>query len=216
MNGDVVLRGVRQCLVVAPHTDDEFGCAGTIVRMRRLGIAVRYLALSKCTASVPAGYPENVLEVECRAATKSLGIAPDAVEILDFPVRHFSEKRQDILEKLVAVNRAHGPDLVLLPSTSDIHQDHATTAMEGLRAFKHSTVLGYELPQNTTAFPNTAFVALSQDDLDRKIAAMTEYRSQHHRPYAAPEFITGLARVRGVQANTALAEAYEVMRLILR
>ena len=39
------------------HTDDEFGCAGTVGRLTDAGAHVRYLALSDCAASVPAGFP---------------------------------------------------------------------------------------------------------------------------------------------------------------
>ena len=35
-----------------------------------------------------------------------------------------------------------------MPSLNDIHQDHATIAQEGLRAFKGCTILGYELIWN--------------------------------------------------------------------
>ena len=113
------------------------------------------------------------------------------------------------------MKRAIKPDLVLVPATTDLHQDHATVSAEAFRAFKHSTILGYELPQNTIAFEARAFIALSEDDLAVKLRSLACYESQAHRAYAAAEVVRGLAAVRGMQADTRLAEAYEVIRLIV-
>jgi LmbE family N-acetylglucosaminyl deacetylase len=205
----------NRVLVLAAHTDDEFGCAGTVSRLVELGAHVQYVALSRCEESVPAGFPSDVLERECRACTKALGIKEADTDVQGFQVRHFPRFRQEILELLVARRKAFAPDLVLLPSSHDTHQDHKTVFEEGFRAFKHSTILGYELPQNLIAFHNTAFVRLSPEHLQRKIQALDLYKSQHFRSYSTGEFITSLARVRGVQCNAEFAEAFEVIRLIL-
>jgi LmbE family N-acetylglucosaminyl deacetylase len=206
----------KRVLVLCAHTDDEFGCAGTIARLVEQGAEVRYVALSRCEESVPAGYPPDVLEHECKACTSTLGIPPEHCAVHRFPVRHFPRLRQEILELLVAQRKAFEPDLALLPSSFDTHQDHKTIYEEGFRAFKHTTILGYELPQNLISFSNTAFIRLDQCHLDRKIEALDRYESQGFRPYAAREFITSLARVRGVQCSAEFAETFEVVRLILR
>ena len=49
----------------------------------------------------------------------------------DFEVRTFPAARQEILEILVGINSELEPDLVLMPSLGDIHQDHETIAREG-------------------------------------------------------------------------------------
>jgi len=123
--------------------------------------------------------------------------------------------RQEILEKFVQLGRSWSPHLVLLPSSFDRHQDHETVAREGFRAFKRASIWGYELPQNLVTFENSAFVALSKEQLDGKIAALSCYRSQQGRAYSGEDFIRGLARVRGVQAGVDFAEAFEVIRLIV-
>ena len=205
----------RRVLVLCAHTDDEFGCAGTVLRLVEAGAEVRYLALSTCEASVPPGFPPNVLGAECRACTAALGIPPAHVELGPFPVRYFPRDRQAILERLVEVARTYAPDLVLLPASSDTHQDHAVVHQEGFRAFKHATLLGYELPQNLVTFQSSAFVALDERVLARKLAALAHYRSQGFRPYATEAFIRGLATVRGVQCRAPYAEAFELIRLII-
>lgn len=206
---------LERALVLCPHTDDEFGCAGTLLRLTRAGITLRYVALSRCEESVPEELPRDVLEQECRACTKKLGIKPEHVDVWRFPVRHFPEYRQEILQRLVDLNRSFQPQIVFLPSSSDTHQDHATVFNEGFRAYKHCSILGYELPQNIISFDNTAFFALSENIMDKKLAALESYKSQQNRPYASSEFIKGLATVRGVQANSVYAEAFEMIRLVI-
>jgi N-acetylglucosamine malate deacetylase 1 len=203
----------QRVLVVCPHTDDEFGCAGTIHKFIEAGAHVTYIALSRCEASVPDGYPIDALETECRAATKSLGVQDVRVE--RFPVRYFPTHRQEILELLVQLRRDLEPSLVMLPSTSDTHQDHSTVAREGFRAFKSTcSILGYELPQNLISFTNTLFVGLSRANICAKIDALRCYESQLFRRYAADDFVRGLATVRGAQCDMDFAEAFEAVRVI--
>jgi hypothetical protein len=49
-----------------------------------------------------------------------------------------------------------------------------------------------------------------------KIESMMCYVSQAFRNYRSEEFIRGLGRVRGVQINGAYAEAFEVIRFVIR
>ncbi|MEM6326714.1 MAG: PIG-L deacetylase family protein [Bacteroidota bacterium] len=210
-----MIQSVRRCLVLCAHTDDEFGCAGTVARLVDAGAEVRYLALSTCEKSVPDGLPRDVLVHECREATARLGVAPEHVELGPFEVREFPRDRQAILEHLVALRREWTPDLVLLPSSTDHHQDHATVHQEGVRAFKHATLLGYELPQNEVAFHGAAFVALSERHLETKLHALAAYQSQAFRSYSTDTFVRSLATIRGVQAGTTYAEAFEPIRLVV-
>ena len=119
----------------------------------------------------------------------------------DFDVRTFPERRQDILELLVALWEELRPDAVFQPSHHDVHQDHQTIAQEGLRAFKRTTVLGYEIPWNNFDFSYGAYVALEQRHLERKVAALARYASQQHRRYANLEYVWNLARVHGINVN---------------
>ena len=109
------------------------------------------------------------------------------------------------------------PEWVVIPSGSDLHQDHATIHDEALRAFKHKTVLGYELPWNHITFCASAFVTLERRHIDRKWEALTCYASQLElgRPYFTKEFHESLARVRGLQVKNDWAEAFELIRAVL-
>lgn len=213
MNASLI-HGAQRALVVCAHTDDELGCAGTIVRLLEAQADVWYLALSRCEESVPEGFPQDVLEGECRECAARLGISEGKVMVERFPVRRFPACRQEILERMVELKRLIEPTLVLLPSFFDSHQDHNVVSWEGFRAFKHCTVLGYELPQNLIAFRSTAFVALTKEHLEKKIYALRSYVSQQFRRYASDNFVRSLATVRGTQCNSEYAEAFEVIRLI--
>jgi LmbE family N-acetylglucosaminyl deacetylase len=199
-------------LILCPHTDDEFGCAGTIRKLSEKH-QIKYIAFSRCEESVPRGYPKNILEDECMECTKRLNI--NIASVLGYTVRHFPVYRQKILEYMVTINKEYKPNLVFMPSSTDTHQDHAVIFQEGFRAFKKTSILGYELPQNLVTFRNTAFVKLTKNHINNKIFALSAYKTQKPRSYASPEFIYGLAKVRGVQCDAEYAEAFEVIRLII-
>lgn len=97
------MRQIETVLVLAPHTDDaEFGCGGTIAKLVEAGANVRCVAFSAAEESVPKGLPRDVLRGEMRSAMSELGISESQLEILQYPVRHFPQHRQAILEDLVA------------------------------------------------------------------------------------------------------------------
>ncbi len=205
----------QKIIVLAPHTDDgELGCGGALAKFIAEGKEVHYAAFSLCKRSLPAGLPENTLEKECRTATGLLGMNAGKLVFYDFEVREFDTKRQEILEALVSLNKKIQPELVFIPSASDKHQDHQVIHTEALRAFKNSSVLGYELPWNHDSFRSTFFIRLSAEELNKKVQAVQAYQSQVHRNYMQEDFIRSLAKVRGVQCSSEYAEAFEVYKLI--
>ncbi len=201
---------------MAPHTDDgELGCGGTIARILEEGGTVYYVAFSTADASVPPEFPRNQLAIEVRNATKVLGIHEDHLYVYNFTVRKLNYVRQEILENLVELKAKLQPDLVFLPSSKDIHQDHITVTQEGIRAFKHSTILGYELIWNNLSFNTDCFIKLDKKHIDLKVKALQEYETQRHRDYMSEQFITALAHARGVQIGSKYAETFEVIRWIV-
>jgi N-acetylglucosamine malate deacetylase 1 len=210
-----VLTGLQRALVLAPHTDDgEFGCGGTMARLVEAGCEVRYVAFSIATRSLPEGFPPDTLAREVREATAELGIPEENLTVHDFDVRTFPERRQDILELLVALWEDWRPEVVFQPAHHDVHQDHQTIAQEGLRAFKRTTILGYEIPWNNFDFSYGAYLALEGRHVERKVAAVRRYASQQHRRYANEDYIWNLARVHGTNVNRELAEVFQVYRLV--
>lgn len=203
-------------LVLAPHTDDgELGLGGTIHKLISMGKNVYYAAFSTAEKSVPDGFPKDILKHEVKKATSQLGIKQENLFIYDFEVRKFNYFRQEILEELVHLRKKYNFDLVFMPSFHDIHQDHAVLAQEGIRAFKNITVLGYELIWNNLSFNTQCFFKLHKENIDAKIAALAEYKSQGVRNYLSSDFIYSLAKTRGIQIGCEYAESFEVVRLFL-
>jgi len=205
----------KTVFVLAPHTDDgELGCGGTISRMLEEGANVYYIAFSTADESVPPQFPRNQLEIEVKQATSKLGIPSDQLIVYKYEVRKLNYARQEILQQLVDLKKSHNPDLIFLPSSKDIHQDHVTVTQEGIRAFKHSTILGYELIWNNLSFNTDCFINLEKRHIDKKIEALQEYKTQEGRDYMNGRFIESLAHTRGVQIGVEYAETFEVIRWI--
>lgn len=207
---------MKKILILAPHTDDgEFGCGGTIAKLVEQNNDVYYAAFSACQQSVAPEFPSDILITEVKAATKVLGIKPENLILFDYDVRTFNYKRQEILEDIIKLRDLIKPDVVFMPSTHDIHQDHYTIAFEGIRAFKNSTIYCYEMPWNNFTFNTTAFHVLEDRHIDTKVKALKEYKSQQKRPYVNEDFIKSLAHTRGIQIGKKYAEVFEVIRQIL-
>ena len=209
-----MISSFKNVLILAPHTDDgELGAGATISKLVENGAKVTYVAFSIAEESVPEGLPKNILEVEVKEATKRLGIKE--LIVFKYPVRKLNFHRQDILENIIQIRNKEDFDLVLIPSLKDVHQDHNTISQEGLRAFKNTTVFGYELIWNNLSFDTQCFVKLDKKHVESKVNALKAYKSQGFRNYLSEDFIFSLARTRGVQIGAEFAEAFEVIRLTL-
>ena len=178
---------------------------------------VHVAAFSTAEESLPAGSHSGRLEKEFFDSMGRLGVARDQLFVYHYTVRRLSYSRQEVLEEMVKLGKDIKPDAVFLPSVSDLHQDHQVVHLEGLRAFKHLTIFGYELPWNHISFSANAFVKLEQRHIDAKWRALQAYESQIElsRSYFTRTFVEGLARIRGTQVKTVFAEAFEVTRFIV-
>lgn len=207
----------KTILVLAPHTDDgELGCGGAMARFLREGNRVVCVAFSTCRQSLPEDKPSDILKTEFLSSMAAYGLDLENAIVLDYQVRRFQDNRQEILDDMIRLNREYRPDMVFMPSIQDVHQDHHTIAQEAMRAFKQTTLLGYEEPWNNYSFNNQCYIPLEAADVETKIAALSHYETQQHRNYMKPEFIRGLANVRGVQIGREYAEVFEIMRWVMK
>jgi N-acetylglucosamine malate deacetylase 1 len=204
---------IKKVLIIAPHPDDaEFGLGGTISKLIADGKEVHLAVLSTCEKSTPIGFTKGVIIDEMYASSQLLGIKSEHIHTYDFEVRDFPAFRQNILETFIKLRDQLKPDLVFVPCSSDIHQDHITVHQEGLRAFKYTCLLGYEMPWNNFGFTSFVYVKLSQEHLAKKMAALDIYESQKQRSYNNVNFVTALAQVRGGQIQQEYAESFELIR----
>lgn len=207
----------KRILSLSPHPDDtELGAGGFLSKAIDENCDVFVAVFSYCRESLPDRTENDILSTEFNQSMELLGVPESHRSMLDYPVRRFSEHRQDILEELVKLRIRISPDLVLLPASFDIHQDHRIIYEEGVRSFlRNASILGYELPWNMRSFDAQHIVKLEEKDLEKKISVIRAYRSQIEigRSYFSESFIRGLAETRGVQGGCKLAEAFEVIRL---
>lgn len=206
-------------LILSPHADDaELGCGGSIVKFIEEGCTILWVVFSTAEESLPKDLPPDTLKKEFLGVIRDLGLKERDYKIYSFRVRHLHERRQEILEELIKMRNGFNPDLVIIPSLNDYHQDHQVVANEAVRAFKtNASIIGYELPWNHVTFDTNLFIKLNKHHIERKFKILQNYKSQFKkgRIYFSKEYILGLAKVRGTQCNAEYAEAFEVIRWIM-
>lgn len=207
--------GIKKVLVLAPHPDDaELGCGGLISLLCERNIEVFICVFSLCEASIPKGFPKDVLAKEFKYSALSLGVAEKNLIIKKYQVRRFDQNRQDILEDIVQLRHDIQPDLVLMPSLDDTHQDHEVIAKQAMRAFKTIKLLSYELPWNQMKTDLNFFVSLKAEHIQAKMDAISCYETQKGRAYTG-DFLMNLASVRGIMCGSEFAEAFNVEKWVM-
>ncbi len=206
---------VEKVLVVSPHTDDgELGAGGTITRWQQEGKEIHYLVFSGCELSIPDNLPKDTLRNECLMSARTLGVYPERVHILNFEVRSFPDYRQKILDTLLEYKKMINPDIILIPCTQDIHQDHQTVHAEAIRAFKKdASIWCYEHPWNQIIFTANVFVRLNENQVTNKIRALSQYGSQSRRNYFDERNVRAWVASRGAMVDVPYAEAFEIVRM---
>lgn len=200
----------KRLLVIAPHVDDEIACAATIARARGEGAEVFVYAISTCAETLPALLPDtltNEFQDSCAVLGAKAGWG-------SWPVRRLHSARQEILDRLISLRRSFRPDVVICPSSTDCHQDHAVVHRECMRAFRNAgTLLGWESPNNQRSGRLDYFIQVTREHLTEKLIAHGCYKSQQFRTHLDRELWSSLAIVRGRQcrSDTGLAEAFETL-----
>ena len=163
----------KTILVLSPHTDDEtLGCGGLINKLSATN-NITIICFSYCGREELKEEFTNA----CRTLDKNVEL-----DILDFKVRYFD--RQEILDTLIQIKKDINPDLIICPSSFDVHQDHLTIYNEAVRAFKDKCILGYCHPWNIVGKSDLRLaVVLDDENINIKNQAMDYYKSQYHREY---------------------------------
>lgn len=191
-------------LVISTHTDDiELGAGGFVSKLRSQGHNV--------VGCIPTWQAFPFTIEEMRLAWKVLGIG-QIIRGNRFGARDMN--RQELLDYLIEIRISVKPDLVITHGSKDFHQSHRMVHEESIRAFKHCSILGYSFPWNELTGPsNSYFVELSQEHVDKKMLALSCYRSQKNRPYFSEDYQLSLLKINGLKINTKYAETFEVIRL---
>ena len=196
-----------KCLVLSPHLDDmELGCGGFIAEILNNNASVKVASFSYSEESLPSGYSKDDIKNESLLARNNLGLIESDSLFFDYKTRYFSYSRQDILEDMVAIKKSYTPDLVILPSSYDSHQDHRVIYEEGVRAFKNSIKLGYQLPWNCSHMSNNCKLSIDSESWSKKIKSISCYKSQLEKNTFDLEFVSIIGLFNGKHT---MAESFE-------
>jgi LmbE family N-acetylglucosaminyl deacetylase len=199
----------KTILAIAPHIDDvELGAGATIYNLGKNN-EVYYVGLS-----VPPLVDMGEFMQEFKGSIKHLGVKPENIILRNYDPRNLFDSRSEILQLLYDLNKQYKPDLVFIPNSYDMHQSHEVVHAEGKRAFKYTTMLGYELPWNYTEFSMDVFITLDSESLQAKVDAVNAYATQKSRTFFSNNIVEDLARVRGKQIEREYAECFELIRWI--
>jgi LmbE family N-acetylglucosaminyl deacetylase len=199
----------KTILAIAPHIDDvELGAGATIYNLGKNN-DVYYIGLS-----VPPLVDIEGFMQEFKDSVKCLGLKPENIILRNYDPRNLFDSRSEILQLLYDLNKQYKPDLVFIPNSYDMHQSHEVVHAEGRRAFKYTTMLGYELPWNYTEFSMDVFITLDKESLQAKVDAVNAYKTQKSRTFFSNNIVEDLARVRGKQIEKEYAECFELIRWI--
>lgn len=193
--------GPQSVLIFSPHQDDEtLGCGGLIALKRRGGASVHIAFLtdgSRGCGEASLYSPEHLVETrrcEAIAALDVLDVEASHLTFLNAPDGALASldtaQKLELLHSLEDLLCEVKPDQVLLPFRQDNHPDHRATyrlVQEALKRSKATPQLFFypiwalEAPWRASLrwseFRGARYLRVG-DVLERKRAALREYRSQ--------------------------------------
>jgi len=209
MKNNLHFYGKRVCFIGAHPDDIEIGCGALIANI------APYTEILCVTLSDNQKNPAlvNLVEEHYRSMAV-LGVPEKSIVLGTFETRRFPHFRQEILEYMIQLDRSFNPDIVFVHSRADIHQDHGTVTEEALRAYRGKTVLGFDVIRSSYGFFPQFLVEVTEEDVEKKIAALQEYKTYASRYYFAPEITRATLVRNGAIAERPFAEGFDILRII--
>ena len=200
----------KKILFVGAHPDDiEIGCGALLAQ-----IASRADILCVTLSDNQKNPRHTDLVEEHHRSMAILGVTAERVSIQPFETRNFTRDRQEILEFLYEINGQHRPDLVFVHSSADIHQDHAVATQEALRAFRGTSVLGFDVLRSSYGFFPHFLVEVSKQDVELKLRALAEDATYGDKYYFDPNVMRSTMVRHGALAERPYAEGFDILRIV--
>lgn len=228
---------MKKVLIIAAHPDDDIlGCGGLISKYRNvIDFRVIFIAEgSSCRYDKEDIKDEQTLKV----IKERNGFGIKALQLLgveDFKFFDFPCGRLD-QTPIIEINQTiekeiqdYKPDTVFTHSFEDTNNDHiivhratqmatrpgSSTFVEKVYAYE---VLSSSEWRFTHTFSPNYFESLSEEDIRSKWLALAEYESEIKKfPYPrSEEGIFTLAKYRGLQSASTYAEAFKLIRQIIK
>jgi LmbE family N-acetylglucosaminyl deacetylase len=143
-----------------------------------------------------------------------LGVKPENVLLHQFTTRRFQSVRQDILEVMIDLKKKYHPEVVFVHTAQDIHQDHQTVTQEALRAFRGTTLLGFDVLRSSHGFFPHFLVEVTKSGVMKKIKALQAYKTYADKYYFDKNIIYSTAIRHGALAERSFAEGFDILRIV--
>ncbi len=227
----------QRILVVVAHPDDEvLGCGGTLARAKSLGaeVAVQFLG-EGISARFPFGqYDDPEFHQQTRIRIDGAKKALNVLGISDFEFgtrlcgQFDSYPLISIVKDIERKLESCKPDILLTHNPSEVNIDHRLTyeavevACRPTRDFIPDEIYTFEIPCSgswtfESTFRPNVFVDISEH-WDTKLKAWSCYDGEA-RPFPFPRSDEGLktiAQYRGLMSNLKMAEAFRLVRKVVR
>ncbi len=202
----------KSLLFLGAHPDDiELGCGAFLADM--IGQSKIYCMTFSDNQKNPD--LKNLI-VEHYNSMHKLGLTDDQVGLASYETRRFPDFRQELLQEMLELRRRFQPEIVFVNTPKDIHQDHQTLTEEATRAFRGTTVLGYDVLRSSYGFFPHFLAEVTEQAVETKIAALAEYKTYANRYYFEPNIIRSTAIRHGALAERPFAEGFDIIRIVGR
>lgn len=205
----MLFHGKKVCFIGAHPDDIELGCGAFISNIHgKTDILCVTLSDNQKNPALTHLVEEHYRSLEI------LGVGRSQVRLESFVTRRFPELRQEILEYLYQLNHDYMPDIVITHTRSDIHQDHQQTTEEVLRAFRGTTVLGYDALRSSYGFFPHFLVEVTEQDVENKIRSLAEYSTYNDKYYFDASVLRATLIRHGALAERPFAEGFDILRIV--
>jgi LmbE family N-acetylglucosaminyl deacetylase len=200
----------RRILFLGGHPDDiELGC-GAFLHHVLPDSEVRCVTLSGNRKNPEL---QNVAQ-EHLTSLSVLGVSREQAIIEDFETRTFPQQRQEVLDYLFQQRLDFKLDMVFVHTRSDIHQDHNVVTEEALRAFRGTTILGFDVIRSSYGFFPHYFVEVSEEHVQAKLDALASYKTYSDKYYFDPSLLRSTMVRHGALAERPYAEGFDIPRIV--
>ena len=200
----------KSLLFLGAHPDDiELGCGALIAEVGSNADVYCYTFSDNQQNS-----ELQDLVSEYAASMRTLGLKDGQFELGSFQTRRFPESRQEVLEQMLALRKLYQPQIVFVHTAKDVHQDHGTLTQEAIRAFRGTTVLGYDVLRSSYGFFPDFLVQVSEKADETKLKALSLYNTYANKYYFSAEILRATAIRHGALAERPLAEGFDIIRMV--
>jgi LmbE family N-acetylglucosaminyl deacetylase len=186
----------RDCLVIAPHPDDEsIGCGGSIVRHRKKGSRVKIIFLTSGDKGDFQGvFGDDYLKTRRESARKAVSVlGVEEYEFWEFGDRELYREKDSAYERLRQEAGEFKPEVIYVPSPYEVNPDHRTASSLGWRLYEDTgaCIAFYEILMSV--HPNV-LVDISEEFRKKEKAIRCYATELHYNDYV--DKVKGLNRFR--------------------